>query len=50
MIMHKPGLAFKSECGGRFFGDEFGSWFPGSFLMCLLLLDKDVLSVREIAI
>jgi hypothetical protein len=48
--MHKPGLAFKCGCGGRFFGDEFGSWFLGSFLLCLLLLDQDVLSTREIAI
>jgi hypothetical protein len=48
--MHKPGLAFKCGCGGRFFSDEFRSWFPGSFLLCLFLLDQDVLSVRDIAI
>jgi hypothetical protein len=48
--MHKPGLAFKSGCGGRFFGDKFRSWFPGFFLLCLLLLDQDVLSIREIVI
>jgi hypothetical protein len=48
--MHKPGLAFKCGCGGRFFGDELGSSFPGFFLLCLLLLDQDVLSVHEIAI
>jgi hypothetical protein len=48
--MHKSGLAFKCGCGWRFFGDEFGSWFPGSFLLCLWLLDQDVLFVRKIAI
>jgi hypothetical protein len=45
--MHKPGLAFKCGCGKRFFGDEFGSWFPGFFLLCLLLLDQDILSICE---
>jgi hypothetical protein len=49
-VMHKPGLAFKCGCGGRFFGDEFGGWFPSFFLLCLLLLDQDVFFVREIAI
>jgi hypothetical protein len=48
--MHKPGLAFKCGCDGRFFSDELESWFPGFFVLCLLLLDQDVLSVCEIAI
>jgi hypothetical protein len=48
--MHKPGLAFKCGCGGGFFGDDFGSWFLGFFLSCLLLLDQDVLSIRKIVI
>jgi hypothetical protein len=48
--MHKPGLAFKCGYNGRFFGDDLGSWFPGFFLLCLLLLDQDILSVYEIAI
>jgi hypothetical protein len=40
-----------SSSSRRFFGDEFGSWFPSLFfLLCLLLLDQDILFVREIAI
>jgi hypothetical protein len=44
------GLAFICGCSGRFFDDEFGSWFPSFFLLCLWLLDQDELSIRESAI